>query len=99
MEKYKSRVIARGYKQKYDIDYSETFSLVVKSQKVYVIHTLALTLGWVLKQHDVNTDCLNRALKKDVYMYQVQHFKDPKTLGFVCKLNKAIYSLKHAPRV
>lgn len=54
LEKYKARVIVKGYDQVDEIDYIETFSYIIKLQTIRVVLTLALAKGKELKQLDVN---------------------------------------------
>lgn len=42
-DKYKSSKVAEGYKKKYRIDYSETFSLIVKPQTMRIVLILAIS--------------------------------------------------------
>lgn len=53
-----------------------------------------MTKGYKVREIDVNNAFLNGDLSEDVYVTQLEFtFKE----GYVCKLNKALYSLKHAP--
>ncbi|KAE8657482.1 hypothetical protein F3Y22_tig00116994pilonHSYRG00013 [Hibiscus syriacus] len=79
------------------IDFHEVFSPVVKPVTVRVILTLALTMGWLLHQVDINNVFLNGALMEKVYMTQPPGFVQAGD-SLVCKLHKAIYGLKQAPR-
>lgn len=45
---YKARLVAKGFHQTTDIDYSKTFSPVVKPVTIHVLFTLALNHGWDL---------------------------------------------------
>lgn len=54
LEKYKARVVVKGYDQVDEIDYIETFSYIIKLQTIRVVLTLALAKGKELKQLDVN---------------------------------------------
>ncbi|KAH9699143.1 retrovirus-related pol polyprotein from transposon RE2 [Citrus sinensis] len=74
VSKYKARLVAKGFHQTAGIDYSETFSPVVKSSTVRVILSLAVIKGWKVIQIDVNNAFLNGDLSEDVYITQPEGF-------------------------
>jgi histone deacetylase 1/2 len=45
LDKYKSRLIAKGFKQRYGIDYEDTFNLVVKMSTIRIILSIAVSRG------------------------------------------------------
>lgn len=93
VNKYKARLVAKGFHQRIGHDYNETFSPVTER----IILTLVISNNCSLQQLDVNNAFLNGVLEKEVYIQQPSGFeKSDKQL--VCKLNKAIYGLKPAPR-
>ncbi|CAI7819903.1 unnamed protein product [Closterium sp. NIES-54] len=61
MERYKSRLVAKGYQQKEKVDYKELFAPVVKPTTLRTLLAGAAIKGWVVKQMDVTTAFLNGA--------------------------------------
>jgi len=54
IERYKARLVARGFNQQYGIDYMETFSPVIKSTTVRVVLEIAVKRNWPIHQVDIN---------------------------------------------
>ena len=59
IEKYKERFMAKGFSQREEIDYKETFALVAKYISIQAIITLATQMGWQIHQMDVKIAFLN----------------------------------------
>ena len=68
LDKYKARLVARGFAQQYGVDYLDTFSPVVKPATVRLVLSLAVSQGWCLRQLDVSNAFLHGLLDEDVYM-------------------------------
>jgi Reverse transcriptase (RNA-dependent DNA polymerase) len=68
VERYKTRLVAKGYSQTYGIDYDETFAPVAKMSTVRTLISLATNGGWKLHQLDVKNVFLHDDLLEEVYM-------------------------------
>ena len=59
VECLKARLVAKGYTQVPRLDYTDTFSPVVKATTVRVVLSLIVTNKWPLRQLDVKNAFLN----------------------------------------
>jgi hypothetical protein len=64
VNRYKTRLVAKGYAQTYGIDYEETYSLVTKMTIVRAIIAMATTKRWSLHQMDVKNVFFMEIYKK-----------------------------------
>jgi hypothetical protein len=98
IEKYKMRLVAKGYNQKEGEDFFDTYSLVARLTTIRLLLSLATSYGIFVHQMDVKTDFLNRELKEEIYMNQPDGIAVKGQQGIVCKLLKSLYGLKQAPK-
>ena len=70
----KARLMAKGFAQTYDIDYSDTFSPVAKMKYVRLFISLAATYHWDFYQLDIKNVFLHGDLQEEVYMQQLPGF-------------------------
>jgi hypothetical protein len=68
IERYKTRLVAKGYTQTYGINYGETFAPVAKIYTIRALFSLAANLDWPLHQFDVKNTFLHGDLEEKVYM-------------------------------
>nr|GEX70854.1 retrovirus-related Pol polyprotein from transposon TNT 1-94 [Tanacetum cinerariifolium] len=99
IDKFKARLVAQGFTQVLGLEYSATFSPVVKASTVRIILSLVVLNKWPLHQLDVKNAILDGNLTDIVYMEQPPGFIDSRVPNHVCRLKKALYGLKQAPRV
>jgi hypothetical protein len=60
--------VAKDFKQRYGIDYEDTFSPVVKSATIQLVLSLAVSKGWNLIQLDVQNVFLYGVMEEEAYM-------------------------------
>jgi hypothetical protein len=74
LERYKARWVLRGFTQRPDVDYDETFSPVVKPATVRTVLSLAVSRSWPVHQLDVKNAFLHGTLSETVYCSQPTGF-------------------------
>lgn len=99
ISRFKARFVARGFSQEEGIDYSETFSPVLKMTSLRLLLALATLYDYHIHQMDVVTAFLNGTLREDIYISQPDGYIQPGKEHQVCKLLKSLYGLKQAPRI
>jgi histone deacetylase 1/2 len=77
IKRYKACLVARGFTQQEGIDYSETFSLVIKQATIRLVFSIAVSRNWKIHQLDIHNAFLNGVLTEEVYMKQPPGFVDP----------------------
>ncbi|KAJ1032337.1 hypothetical protein NDA18_001823 [Ustilago nuda] len=94
--KHKARLVARGFTQREEIDYQETFSPVAPLRVIRAILALAVQNNWEVHALDITMAYLNSMLKEAIYM------KPPEGAGVVpgqvYKVVKGLYGLKQSGR-
>ncbi|OWY94108.1 hypothetical protein PHMEG_00036258 [Phytophthora megakarya] len=91
IERFKARLTIKGYRQKYGLDYLETYSPVVRIESVRLILLLALLMGLECQHLDFVTAFLHGSRN------QPEGYNDG--TGRVCKLLKGLYGLNQASRI
>ena len=98
VERYKERLVVKGYNQQEGINFKETFSLVSTKNSLHIIMAIMTHFDLELHQKDVRTTFLNEDLVEDVYMSQPTGFEEVGKEHMVCKLQKSIYGLELTSR-
>ncbi|KAL3833987.1 hypothetical protein ACJIZ3_008723 [Penstemon smallii] len=98
VERYRARLVVKGFAQKECIDFNEIFSHVVRLTTVRVVLAMCATFDLYLEQLDAKTAFLHGDLEEEIYMLQPEGFEEKKKENLVCRLNKSLYGLKQAPR-
>ncbi|KAA0060717.1 Retrovirus-related Pol polyprotein from transposon TNT 1-94 [Cucumis melo var. makuwa] len=96
IERYKARLVPKGYSQEYGIDYEETFAPMAWMTSVRSLLVVVAAKQWPLLQMDVKNAFLNETLSEEVYM-KPPYGTSPSPHK-VCLLHRALYGLKQTPR-
>ena len=97
IDKYKVRLVIKGYKQKEGLDYFDTYSLVTRISSIRMLIAITAIHNLEIHQMDVKTAFLNGDLDEEIYMEQPEGFIVPGQEKKVCRLVKSLYGLKQAP--
>ena len=68
IERYKARVVARGFSQQYGVDYEETFAPVVRMERLHILLATAAVEDLKIHQMEVVTAYLAGELEEEIYM-------------------------------
>ncbi|CAI7792837.1 unnamed protein product, partial [Closterium sp. NIES-54] len=96
LERRKTRLVIKGFQQREGIDFQEVFAPVSKATTLRFLLAAAVVCGWNVEKMDVKTALLYGVVDEEIYMKQPERYDDGS--GRVCRLNKATYGLKKAPR-
>ena len=98
IDKYKVRLVIKGYKQTECLNYFDTYFLVMRIKSIRMVFTIAALRNLEVHQIDVKTVFLNGELDEEIYIEQLEDFFAPRQEKKVCKLVKSLYRLKQAPK-
>lgn len=96
IDRFKARLVARGFTQVHGQDYGETHAPVVRLDSIRLLFSLCALKDLKFKQFDVTTAFLNGDLEEELYLRPPEGLSLPE--GHTLKLRKSLYGLKQAPR-
>ncbi|GKA12670.1 reverse transcriptase domain-containing protein, partial [Tanacetum coccineum] len=85
VERYRARLVVKGYAQKEGIDFNEIFSPVVRMTTIRVVLAMCATYDLHLEQLDVKTAFLHGNLEEEIYMLQPKGFEQKGKENLVCR--------------
>jgi ATP-binding cassette subfamily B (MDR/TAP) protein 1 len=90
VERYRARLVVKGYAQKEGINFNEIFSPVIRLTTIKVILAMCVIFDLHLEQLDVKTAFLHGKLEEEIYMLQPEGFAETDKENLVCRLNKSL---------
>ena len=97
VNKYKARLVIKGYAQMFGVDFSETFAPVARLDTIRMLLVLAAQKDWVIHQMDVKSIFLNGYLEEEIFVEQHEIFQEQKEK--VYQLEKVLYGLRTGTKV
>ena len=94
LDKFKARVVAKGFRQLEGLDYEETYAPIVRFESVKALVALAAGIGWHLDQMDVATAFLYADLEEEIFVEIPEGVALVGEGYMVWRLRKYLYGLK-----
>lgn len=94
LERLKARLVAKGSTPVPGVDFTETYSPVIKPTTIRVVLIVALAHKWDIQQLDVKNAFLHGKLSERVYMEQPPGFNDVDLPDHTCHLKWTLYGLR-----
>lgn len=94
-DRYKARLVARGFLQRQGVDYIETYAPVVRYKSIRMLLAMAATEKLDMLQFDVKTAFLYGSLQEDIWIQLPEGSWSEEER--VVKLRKSLYGLKQSP--
>lgn len=95
--KRKARLVARGFEQRFGIDYTETFASVAKGTTLKLLLAMAAHFDLEIYQMDMITAFLNGDIDCEIFMEQLEGFATDD--DSVWLLLRSLYGLKQSPQL
>lgn len=97
--RFKARWIVKGYLQQFGVDFDQTFAAVIKPMAFKVLFTIATFFNLDINQIDIKIAFLYDFIDQLMYVEIPKGIKSKNNRNIVCKLLKALYSLKQSPQL
>lgn len=99
VKKFKARLVAQGFNQKFGVDYDQVFAPVARHTTFRTLLSIAASHNMAIYHFDAKTAFLNGELQEEIYMRQPPGFTNEGSEEKVCRLSKSIYGLKQSARI
>ena len=111
VERYKARLVARGFSQQKGVDYNETYAPVTTAETLRTMLAVATAKQLKTKHIDIKAAYLHADVEEDIYMELPEGYEIPSSARsgggggatraadeqvLCCKLKKSLYGLRQA---
>ena len=96
IERYKARLVARGFSQVYGLDYTETFAPTLRIDSLRILLVIMALEDMEAEQVDITNAFTESELDEVIYMYAPPGLDVKK--GRVLRLLRSLYGLKQSAR-
>ena len=99
LQRYKAKLVVKGYSQVAGIDFDETYAPVIRVKSVRCLFAIATHFDLYIVHADARNAFLNGKNDFELYIKQPEGFPDIRHPNKVLRLNKSLYGTKQAPRI
>lgn len=96
LDRFKARLVARGFSQKYGVDYTETFAPTVRMATLRTFFAITAVEDRECRHYDIGNAFTESECKEDLFLSKPKGVNV--TEGYVLKVLRSIYGLKQAAR-
>ena len=93
IDKYKAKLVIKGYRQTEGLDYFDTYSPMTRINSIRMVLAIVALRNLERHQMDVIAAFLNGELDEEIYMEQPEGYFSLGQEKKVCKLVKSLYGL------
>lgn len=97
LERYKARLVARGFTQQYGVDYTETFAPTVRMATLRAFFAIVACEDLECRQYDIKNAFTESKLTEELWMKVPQGLQSVKN-GAALHLLRSLYGLKQSAR-
>lgn len=97
LERFKARLVARGFSQQYGVDYTETFAPTVRMATLRAFFAMVACEDLECRQFDIKNAFTESKLSEELWMKIPQGVKTNKS-GTAMRLMRSLYGLKQSAR-